>query len=1282
MKKITRKRFTQSKGNKSFFGTVARFGAAIPLCLMMLGGLSFVSFDKAQAAVAVVGTTGSSGVAPVVPVDAPVTILDDLAVNNVTGGVGGAGAAGFNGGAGQSIVISDPSTTQGIIFNAGAGLGVGGAGQAAAVTAGNGGNAGSVTWSGTGNASALFLAGTMGAGGVGGAGAGAGTVAGNGGTGSALDINFTGNIDLTGNNAGDAANLIAGVGGDGGASGAISSGGLGGDGGSISLTAGGAFTTVNGNALFTGGAGGVGGALNANTDAGSGGNGGNGGGVTFTAGSVFVGTASSNAAPANNIFGFAAGDGGVGGDGQLAVGTGSGMAANGGAGGSVTVAVAGAVETGNFDFIAGDSAANGTTPTSFRDGMGGAGGNMDVTVGSLYAGESRGDVSLGDAQGVLASGSAFGGANGGNASLTVTNDQAGIWMAGPADGVANFIVASGDGFAGDDQYNGGNGGSVTLTTPRMQIDGDLDVVAGDGGSTAATLNHGGNGGDITIANKYYTQADNITLVAGDGAANGAASYDLNPTWSNGDFERGGNIDFNGGTSVDNNIAVSNNFIVMAGNNGNNVQSIDLNNDNSIVMAPIAVSNTYDGGVNGNVSVTMKDLTLGNYTENNIGSGFGNNDGWAFIASGLNQYDHTLGAATAVGNKIVGEGGDVNFQVTGVFSGRGLAVADSNSANNTPWVTGSTPENNLHQFMSDINVDIDTMDITKRDITTLRLDGTIDNYNTTIDANVTNGGKFVNGAINSDYDAQVRISNLVLGDATNGVSRTFEVTSRDTGAGDRYTNGTVLNSNSMFYDGVAAIDDFYVVGTNARFNGNVNHVRVFDYNFVLPSYLRPTHQGLGDNVLLTVNGATTWEPSNINGDRSNATTLGDRGVYLDGASVNIETPARLRNFHRDLGSFTLVSGVDHTYAASKADIDSRVGDRINSGIYRFVLEKNVYNDGTSSYDSTTYEGADLIARVDGIPGFNAYSEAQAARLAFVADGLNHIITSGIYEMSRATEGDEMGIRFFASGYGSKNRYSTGNQSHADIEGAGFLAGAGWATDTVDGQRLLVGAFMEGGWGSYDTHSSSHGAGFNADGATSYMGGGLMGKYTFPFGLYFDMSARIGNAKMDFSSDDLGTNGYENSFDSSNAMYYGGHIGGGYEWAIDEQQSLDFNTRLLWTHLNSDDVRSNYGDQVNFDSANSLRWRTGARYNYAFDLGTGGTLKPFVGVAYEHEFDGDAKTNVDGRRTERTASLSGGTAIGELGASWQATDNFSLELAGQGNVLTRQGGSGQLSLKWEF
>ena len=111
-------------------------------------------------------------------------------------------------------------------------------------------------------------------------------------------------------------------------------------------------------------------------------------------------------------------------------------------------------------------------------------------------------------------------------------------------------------------------------------------------------------------------------------------------------------------------------------------------------------------------------------------------------------------------------------------------------------------------------------------------------------------------------------------------------------------------------------------------------------------------------------------------------------------------------------------------------------------------------------------------------------------------------------------------------------------------------------------------------------------------------------------------------------------------------------------------------------------SNYGDKVSFASADSFRSRTGARYNYVFDLGPNGTLKPFLGVAYEHEFNGDAGVKVAGRRTDRKSSIGGGTAIGEVGASWQATDKFSLELAVQGNAFTRQGGSGSLQLKWEF
>lgn len=1163
MKKITRKRFTQSKGTKSFFGSVARFGAAIPLCLLMLGGLSFVSFDSANAATAsnATPTTDATGATGGVP--GTFTLINGVN-NSVMGGHGGDAATTTGGNAGGLTTVSGTGVFGDIVFGtvqSATGVGAGGrGGDSGAASGAAGGAAGGYKWSPTGSVTVNSLVGLMGAGGTGGDAVTATYGGGDGGAGDFINIDLgTRNLTVVGNNgAGVAIDLVSSAGGAGGIVGAgmggsVAVGGAGGDGVGSSFTAGSIFVTQqtgnNASVKFGAGAGGNAGAASATpagTTAGAiSGDGGVGGDMTVTlAGGITFNAANA----ANNNLSFVAGLGGNGADGTAptAAGQFGQSGGHGGAGGNLLASVGGNITVrDNMSLRATAAGSAGNGGDAFAAATGGAGGHGGDGGFGGDATLSSGSIKV-DGNLSVAGGNASNGGNGG---------------VGP--GAANSLAGGNGGVGGD-------GGAASLTSlGSISVAGGFALTSGEGGtggiaggngnSAGAVGGSGGNGGvggDVTVnADRLTVGGSKIIANGRTAATNAVDAVAAGFGGSIGSTGKSGNVDIN----VTNTMTVVSNLEIEA--HGGNGSSSNANG-----AAGVAGS---DGG---NVNITAKELRVG---------------GALTLRNAAGITGTAVGGATAGTVGAAGAAGEISFLNTMVYANY---ISGTSTATYKMGGLGLDAENQKVTFQGDMAY--------------------------------TNGGLGLGVGTLAPGTANYNIGNMLVD------ANAYDLPA-DT---DTYTaNGQWLNTpgGNKVYRAIEA--------------ENLSRLNVANFSFVLPTEVK------ANDVMLDVTNNTPTAVTTDDLQITNAT------------GVSIETPARIRNMHRNLGTIELISGEVN-------GADTVAGRRINSGIYRFNTRADA--------------NGNLVADLDGIPGFNAYSEAQAARLAFVADGLNHVITSGIYEMSRATEGDELGIRVFASGYGSKNRYSTGYQSYADIEGAGFLIGAGWATDTVDGQRLLAGAFMEAGWGAYDNNSASHGVSFTAKGDTNYFGGGIMGKYTFPFGLYFDLSARMGSSKLDFRSDDLGTNGYENSFDSTNTMYYGGHIGGGYEWAIDEVQSVDFNTRLLWTHLNSDNVRSNYGDDVEFESADSIRWRTGARYNYAFDLGTGGTIKPFVGVAYEQEFDGDARTRVDGRRTERTASLDGPTVIGELGASWQATDNFSLELAGQGNVFTRQGGSGQLSLKWEF
>ncbi|MDR3038297.1 MAG: autotransporter outer membrane beta-barrel domain-containing protein, partial [Candidatus Adiutrix sp.] len=149
--------------------------------------------------------------------------------------------------------------------------------------------------------------------------------------------------------------------------------------------------------------------------------------------------------------------------------------------------------------------------------------------------------------------------------------------------------------------------------------------------------------------------------------------------------------------------------------------------------------------------------------------------------------------------------------------------------------------------------------------------------------------------------------------------------------------------------------------------------------------------------------------------------------------------------------------------------------------------------------------------------------------------------------------------------------------------------------------------------------------------------------------------------------------------SSVTYYGLHLGTGYIWNINEQASLDLYGKYFGAHQNGDSVKLSTNDPVRFEDVDSQRLRGGARFSYAVNE----SVSPYIGAAYEHEFDGRAKAATYGYAIE-APELTGGTGIGELGLNFKPSPTLplSLDLGVQGYVGQREGVTGSLQIKFEF
>ena len=149
--------------------------------------------------------------------------------------------------------------------------------------------------------------------------------------------------------------------------------------------------------------------------------------------------------------------------------------------------------------------------------------------------------------------------------------------------------------------------------------------------------------------------------------------------------------------------------------------------------------------------------------------------------------------------------------------------------------------------------------------------------------------------------------------------------------------------------------------------------------------------------------------------------------------------------------------------------------------------------------------------------------------------------------------------------------------------------------------------------------------------------------------------------------------------SSAIYYGSHLGAGHVWNLNKNFSLDVHGKYFWTHVAGDSLSLTTGDSFKLKATNSHRLRAGGRLAYAVNE----QFSPYLGAAWEHEFDGRSRGTISGLKIPE-ASLKGNTGIGELGFNLRPSREVPLfvDLGVQGYVGKREGVTGSLKVRWEF
>ncbi|MDL2271959.1 autotransporter domain-containing protein [Desulfovibrio sp. OttesenSCG-928-I05] len=413
------------------------------------------------------------------------------------------------------------------------------------------------------------------------------------------------------------------------------------------------------------------------------------------------------------------------------------------------------------------------------------------------------------------------------------------------------------------------------------------------------------------------------------------------------------------------------------------------------------------------------------------------------------------------------------------------------------------------------------------------------------------------------------------------------------------------------------------------------------------------------------------------DASSGAILKANNLYLNGAIVNVGVQG---------DSTALNIGDTVTLAQANTRFEGVTGNSTSKGM-KGITQKLLFGittDTTAKKVIATLLGTYQDGQVDA--QLKSLAESRVSGVGMLTQGADMLTTQGIPQL-RLNATSTSGPAAFGVMGGQSLRYNSG--SHVDVDGVNLATGLGWNFPMNDGAgaNLLLGAFFESGWGSYDSHNSfGNVASVKGDGDTSYYGGGLLARYDSapagPGSIYLETSFRAGKVESDYDSSGFETaSGNEVNFDSS-AAYYGAHAGIGYIWNISEASSLDLYTKYLWTRQGSDSVTIE-GDSVRFKATDSHRWRSGAKFSHALATDSGLVFTPYIGAAYEHEFDSKARASANGNAID-APDVKGGTGIGELGFTFKpsTTSGFSADLGVQGYTGKREGVGGSFRLMFEF
>ena len=521
-------------------------------------------------------------------------------------------------------------------------------------------------------------------------------------------------------------------------------------------------------------------------------------------------------------------------------------------------------------------------------------------------------------------------------------------------------------------------------------------------------------------------------------------------------------------------------------------------------------------------------------------------------------------------------------------------------------------------------------------------------------------------------------------ATDNTVDIFGGTVRGDVYGGHATNGAASNNTVNLYGGVQIGGTIYGGKASGASKNNTLAVHSFgtqakdfdnvqNLHFYVPAGTTPAET----RTMLTL---TNTGAKDVKGLKFGVGIAGDAKAFKPGDAISLlktagtlATDAELKNDGKNTMTATQGGILDYTLSLAQRGNNELIAtvkkvaanDRSKSPVETRVAASALLNAGVDLLSNVGYTAAAEAAAVISAGTAPAPSSAEGTRNTDAGLAAADTAASADANATAAVSG---AFQPWAAQGGSSVRLNSGSY----VDAKGWNLNVGFArTNEMKDAKLTYGPFVEYGRGTYDSYL---GDGTHGDGSMHYIGGGVMAKMAQDSGLYVEGSLRAGRVSSDYTgSDDAAELSYDNT-----SSYFAGHVGVGQEWKLVGGDKIEGYAKYFYSHQAGDTVKLRSGADLEFGDVDSHRLRVGARYTHAVDGGS----ELYAGLAYEHEFGGDAAAMYQGYSTP-SPSLGGGTGILELGYRFAPKDgrvSYGVNLMGM--TGQREGIAGGAQVTWAF